>query len=135
MNITIRQCSKAEPHGTHDWTPEPRVINGPKRCPGVTTPAPQAHDVDWAALLAFLRCSDVHPERHDMGGVGTCEACKSWGAHVAEVIAAKVREEKARAWDEGFDAGERDVFEHEETGDWSSKCISNPYRAEGGSDE
>lgn len=40
-----------------------------------------------------------------------------------------VRERMARAWDEGFDAGERDVFNHEQAG-WKSDdpCIDNPYR-------
>lgn len=36
------------------------------------------------------------------------------------------------AWDEGFDAGERDVFEHDRRNDWgdaSQRCIENPYRA------
>lgn len=32
---TVAPCGDTEPHGTHVWTPEPRVINGPKRCPGV----------------------------------------------------------------------------------------------------
>jgi hypothetical protein len=39
-----------------------------------------------------------------------------------------LRKAKADAWDEGFDAGERDVFQHQELGDWSSECIRNPYR-------
>lgn len=35
----------------------------------------------------------------------------------------------AQAWEEGFDAGERDVWEHEQAG-WPDKqpCIPNPYR-------
>lgn len=36
-----------------------------------------------------------------------------------------VREAMAQAWDEGFDAGERDVFEHET---FDEPCIVNPYR-------
>lgn len=38
---------------------------------------------------------------------------------------------KADAWDAGFDAGEKDVWMHEEKQDWGSadtKCIPNPYR-------
>lgn len=34
---------------------------------------------------------------------------------------------KAKVWDEGFDAGERDVFEHERTS-FDRPCIQNPYR-------
>ena len=37
---------------------------------------------------------------------------------------------KAEAWEEGFDAGERDVFLHDELNDWGTKdakCIPNPY--------
>lgn len=34
---------------------------------------------------------------------------------------------RAEAWAEGFDAGERDVFEHERNG-WDRDCIPNPYR-------
>ncbi len=37
---------------------------------------------------------------------------------------------KADAWEEGFDAGERDVFEHDEGDEWGKEhtCIQNPYR-------
>jgi hypothetical protein len=35
---------------------------------------------------------------------------------------------KARAWAEGFDAGERDVFKHDTDG-WDTECIPNPYGA------
>lgn len=35
---------------------------------------------------------------------------------------------KADAWDEGFEAGERDVFEHERTS-YDEPCIKNPYRS------
>ena len=38
-----------------------------------------------------------------------------------------VKQIKADAWDEGFDAGERDVMEHESDG-WDRDCIPNPYR-------
>jgi hypothetical protein len=39
-------------------------------------------------------------------------------------------EVKAEAWEEGFDAGERDVFEHDERDEWGKEhtCIQNPYR-------
>ena len=33
---TIAQCYNWRPHEHHLWTPEPRSINGEKRCPGVT---------------------------------------------------------------------------------------------------
>lgn len=39
-------------------------------------------------------------------------------------------EVKAEAWSEGFDAGERDVFEHDRTGWDDSPCIPNPYKGE-----
>jgi hypothetical protein len=32
---------------------------------------------------------------------------------------------KCHGWDEGFDAGERDVMRH---GTWDEPCIENPYR-------
>lgn len=35
----------------------------------------------------------------------------------------------ARAWDEGFNAGELDLMQHEENG-WDEDCIPNPYRKE-----
>lgn len=38
---------------------------------------------------------------------------------------------KAEAWDEGFDAGERDVFQHEKHGWGDERCIPNPYRKGG----
>ena len=35
---------------------------------------------------------------------------------------------KAEAWAEGFDAGERDVWEHQHKEDgWDADCIPNPY--------
>jgi len=37
-------------------------------------------------------------------------------------------EVKAQVWEEGFDAGERDVHEHELTHWDDSDCIQNPYR-------
>lgn len=38
---------------------------------------------------------------------------------------------KADIWNEGFDAGERDVWEHthgEAGEDWDKDCIPNPYK-------
>lgn len=40
-----------------------------------------------------------------------------------------LEDKKAAIWDEGFDAGERDVFEHEIAG-FDEPCIQNPYRKE-----
>lgn len=40
----------------------------------------------------------------------------------------RVLDAKAQAWEEGFIAGERDVWMHQETDDWNSPCIKNPYR-------
>lgn len=39
-------------------------------------------------------------------------------------------EQRGQAWDEGFDAGERDVLMHEGLHDWDVPCIPNPYRQE-----
>ena len=42
-----------------------------------------------------------------------------------------LKQVKAEAWAEGFDAGERDVWEHEHHEDgWDSECIKNPYKEE-----
>lgn len=38
-----------------------------------------------------------------------------------------LREVRAKAWAEGFDAGERDVWEHMAANEWDN-CIPNPYR-------
>lgn len=39
-----------------------------------------------------------------------------------------LKQVKAEAWREGFDAGERDVWEHEHSEDgWDADCIPNPY--------
>lgn len=35
---------------------------------------------------------------------------------------------RADAWDEGFEAGEADVMQHQDTDDWDRPCIQNPYR-------
>ena len=34
---------------------------------------------------------------------------------------------KRQAWEEGFEAGERDVFEHERH-NYENPCIENPYK-------
>ena len=39
-----------------------------------------------------------------------------------------LRQVKAEAWDEGFDAGERDAFDLNENPGY--ECIPNPYRQE-----
>lgn len=44
-------------------------------------------------------------------------------------MAAHVRVVAAQAWDEGFDAGERDVMNHE-MNSYDDACIANPYRTE-----
>ena len=39
-----------------------------------------------------------------------------------------LKQVKAEVWAEGFDAGERDVWEHEHNEDgWDKDCIFNPY--------
>ena len=40
-------------------------------------------------------------------------------------LADYTRAVKAEAWDEGFDAAERDVMQHKT---WDEPCIENPYR-------
>lgn len=52
------------------------------------------------------------------------------GMKYADMFDRWLAEVKAQAWDEGFDAGERDVFEHELTHWDDSDCIQNPYRKE-----
>lgn len=53
--------------------------------------------------------------------------------HTAEIMYGKqadaVEAILARAWDEGFDAGEQDVWDHREKGSFDTPCIRNPYRA------
>lgn len=39
MSITVSPCLDREPHGWHDWQPEPAVIHAMKRCPGVRSDA------------------------------------------------------------------------------------------------
>lgn len=51
---------------------------------------------DPALVLAYLRCADQHPERHDQGGVGTCAACTSWGEHAAAAVAPAIWEAAQR---------------------------------------
>lgn len=42
-----------------------------------------------------------------------------------------LKQVKAEAWREGFDAGEQDVWGHEHNEDgWDADCISNPYLEE-----
>lgn len=37
LGLTIASCDDFTAHPTHVWTPAPRALNGPKRCPGVGT--------------------------------------------------------------------------------------------------
>lgn len=46
------------------------------------------------------------------------------GEWLASQIMPLFRRAQAEAWDEGFDAGERDVLEHET---FDEPCIKNPY--------
>lgn len=52
----------------------------------------------------------------------------SKGEHNAE-FDRWLNEVKSQAWDEGFEAGERDVFEHEKH-NYENPCIENPYKEE-----
>lgn len=40
-----------------------------------------------------------------------------------------LRSDRARAWAEGFDAGERDVWDHERSRDYDRPCVTNPYKS------
>lgn len=40
-----------------------------------------------------------------------------------------LNEIRAEAWDKGFNAGEEDVFMHEDLKDWDAECVRNPYRS------
>lgn len=42
----------------------------------------------------------------------------------------EIRAARESAWDEGFAAGERDVWMHQVNDDWDSECPTNPYRRE-----
>jgi len=45
----------------------------------------------------------------------------------ASGVVRPVADVQAEAWDEGFDAGEADVMNHNKAG-WDGDCIPNPYR-------
>lgn len=44
-------------------------------------------------------------------------------------LAEVIRENRAIGWDQGFEAGERDVMEHNRTS-WSADCTANPHRGD-----
>ena len=45
-----------------------------------------------------------------------------------EQFKAWLHQNNAKVWEQGFLAGERDVFQHEFNNDWDeAKCIPNPY--------
>lgn len=49
--MTIAPCGRIDPHEHHVWTPEPRAIHGPKRCPGVVARIPAG---DFGRLEAYV---------------------------------------------------------------------------------
>lgn len=51
------------------------------------------------------------------------DAAAAFDAMYAEVV----RKSLEAGWDQGFEAGESDVFEHEQHG-WGLPCIQNPHR-------
>lgn len=57
-----------------------------------------------------------------------------WSAadHADDLLASDfIKQIRAEAWSQGFDAGERDVFEHEaHKNGFDSPCVSNPYGEE-----
>ena len=80
---------------------------------------------------AWLACSC--DERIDVpvrdGKVSGAEAADLFETHLADVLAPLVTAGRAEAWDEGFDAGEKDVYNHEQDGYRDdTPCIPNPYR-------
>ena len=62
----------------------------------------------------------------------TTDEVRAWAVLASPLTEAEfdrwLASEKAKAWDEGYLAGEQDTWDHEATGDWDSGCISNPYR-------
>lgn len=64
--MTIAPCGRSDPHEHHVWTPEPRAINGPKRCPGVVARIPagdvgrlEAYDYRAAFFRVLERCEEL----------------------------------------------------------------------------
>ena len=70
---------------------------------------------------------------HTGYGFGSPHRNASFIAHAREDIPAllaeveRLRGKLADAWDEGFDAGEKDAFSHQT---FNEPCIPNPYRKE-----
>lgn len=77
------------------------------------------------------KCMDcVFRVWHDECTDSCPECCPEYGEQLQAAHDAEIRRIKAEAWDEGFDAGEQDVFEHFTNDDWEKPhaCIQNPYR-------
>lgn len=79
------------------------------------------YDNDDQSLTDWEPCAECP------GGPCPCSGRPFLGSEMAAAINAILRERMAQAWDEGFDAGEKDVFEHERTS-FDEPCIENPYR-------
>ena len=65
-----------------------------------------------------------------MGELTMCWSPIPTGVFESEKALKIINEAFALIWAEGFDAGERDVFEHDRTGWNDSPCIPNPHRGE-----
>ena len=56
---------------------------------------------------------------------------RAWEMDGSQEASHLLRSILATAWDEGFDSGEADVFQHDEkgwSGDHDDQCIPNPYK-------
>lgn len=78
----------------------------------------------WHSTRCYAHDSDYPP-------AAAHRFCSFAVARAEKVLAAVLPDLLAKAWDEGFDAGERDAMDAAHTsGD--SPCIPNPYRQESG---
>lgn len=95
-------------------TEGPWSVDGPAQCgPGDTL---TVYPVEDGGALAY-----VQPSWDDAEFIA--KAPTYIPALLAEVD--RLRGQLADAWDEGFDAGERDAFSHQT---FDEPCIPNPYR-------
>jgi hypothetical protein len=141
-------------HAEQSCSPEGSTHVHVERCYQAGAADARSASVDTEALADLL--AEHEPVKLGPLGPVRCRACADWTEgtiwehRVAVLLAsgvvvptaaepgAMLREVMAKAWDEGFDAGERDVWNHERTGfKADDPCIPNPYctatPAEGGS--
>ncbi len=98
-------------------------------------------DVNHEAFEEYMKLSrEIEDELIAEMGKEAYDASKHWVNNplISEISKVALFDEaikraKAEAWEEGFDAGERDVSIHDELNDWGTKdakCIPNPYLEE-----